>query len=43
MKECKELEEICGVKYVDQLLGGEADAVSVKAIKKSMAVCDRAR
>ena len=41
VKEYKELEEICGVMYVDQLLG---DAVSVKEMKKSMVhVCDRAR
>ena len=32
VKEWKKLEEICGVKYVDQLLGGEADVVSVKEI-----------
>ena len=44
VKECRELEEVFGTNFADDmLLGGDAEFVSMKEVKEKIAVCDRQR
>ena len=44
VKECRELEEVFGTIFADDMLqGGHAEFVSMKEMKDKIAVCDRQR
>ena len=41
VKECKELEEGFGAQFTDRILGGDADQINMKEVKKVIGQLDR--